>query len=641
MSYTPLHGIPSDGNTTTTPLGAGATYTGTWEQNNLPWVGVSCQTDTSGALYFDFSPDGTNVNTFPPSGFSVSAGIHEFHTAVKLPRYFRVRFVNSGGAQTYLRLYTYYGWFDQGNAPIGFNIADDADAKVVKAVLSGVGNTTATVTDHKSLQVTPPAEGKTAFGEVLMGQLTPVIELAYPYNLNPLIVTLRDNQSGSSSVVTSMAQLTTGAAANSSSCLKSNKNIQYQPGLGVRARFTAMFTTGVANSTQIIGIGDSGEGYFFGYNGTSFGVLRKYGGKPEVRTLTVTTASTTAEDITITLDGDAATTVTVTNSGNTTTTANEIADHDYSDVGRGWDAVAVGSKVVFTSWDSSSRTGTYSMSSATTAVGTFAQTLAGASPTESWVAQASWNGEDIFDGNGLTGVTLDTTKLNVYQIDFQYLGAGLIRFYVEDPDDGELHLVHAIEYANANTRPSIDNPSLSFYACTENTSNTSAMVLSTASAGVFIDGMRTNEGIKRGIKGSLSLGATAAETPIVSFRLKEVFQSTINRAQLKINYVSASVEHSKPCAINFYGNPVLTDASFSDLSTGTSSIEVDTSATAFSGGSLLFTLFLGKTGNEVIDLKDDLNIGDFGVGNVITATLAPTSGNSAEGNVGFNITEKL
>jgi hypothetical protein len=523
-----------------------------------------------------------------------------------------------------------------------FSISDDADALVTKSVISGVGNTTATVTDHKALQVTPSAEGRTSFGEALVGSLTPVVGLKFPYNLNAAIVTVQDNQSGSSSVVDSMAQLSTGAAANSSSTLFSNKAVTYEPGLGVRARFTAMFTTGVANSTQLIGIGDSGEGYFFGYNGTSFGIMRRYGGKPEIRTLTVTTGSSHAENITITLDGTADATVAVTNTADVTLTANEIAAHDYSSVGRGWTARAVGDKVVFISWDSSSRTGTYSLSGATSAVGTFAQTLAGASPTDTWVAQTDpWNGDDIFDGNGITEVTLDPTKLNVFQIDFQYLGAGAIRFYIEDPGDGELHLVHTIEYANANTRPSLDNPTLPFFMSAENTSNTSDLTLSCGSAGIFIDGEKVNEGPKRGTSASLALGATSAETPIMSFRIKEVFQSQLNRSRLKLNFIAASVEHSKPCAIVFYANQTLTGASFSDVSSATSSVEIDTSATASSGGTEFFALDLGKTGNQLIDLKDDLTAADFGPGTTITATLKPNSGNSAEGNVAFNFTERL
>ena len=122
----------SRGNTTNTPLGSGATFTGEWEQNNYPDVMVSCQTDNTGTLYFDFSVDGENSTTFPVNGFAVASGIHEFHTAVKGPRYFRVRLVNDTGAQSYLRLNTYYGTFRQGNSPLNQSVGLDTDAAHVR-----------------------------------------------------------------------------------------------------------------------------------------------------------------------------------------------------------------------------------------------------------------------------------------------------------------------------------------------------------------------------------------------------------------------------------------------------------------------------------------------------------------------------
>jgi hypothetical protein len=118
----------STGNTSEVALGSGATYTGTFEQNTSPDVMVSCETDNSGTLYFDFSDDGTNVNTYPDSGFSISSGVHEFHVAVKGPRYFRVRLVNDTGAQSYLRLYTYYGEFRQNDSPLNQTASLDEDA---------------------------------------------------------------------------------------------------------------------------------------------------------------------------------------------------------------------------------------------------------------------------------------------------------------------------------------------------------------------------------------------------------------------------------------------------------------------------------------------------------------------------------
>ena len=129
--------LPSDGdassfNSTTALLGAGETFTGEAELNDFPDIGVSCHSSSAGTLYFDFSNDGTNWNTFPVAGFNVAAGIHEFHTAVKLGRYFRARFVNSASAQTYFRLYTYYGQFRSPSAPMNQRVGLDSDANMVR-----------------------------------------------------------------------------------------------------------------------------------------------------------------------------------------------------------------------------------------------------------------------------------------------------------------------------------------------------------------------------------------------------------------------------------------------------------------------------------------------------------------------------
>ena len=127
----------ANNNSSTTPLGSGSTFTGTGDLVEEPDVMVVCKTDNTGTLFFDFSPDGVNWDsTFPVNGFKIKSGINEFHTAVKGQRYFRVRLVNDTGAQSYLRLYTYYGNFRQGNLPINQVISDDADAIVVRTVNS-------------------------------------------------------------------------------------------------------------------------------------------------------------------------------------------------------------------------------------------------------------------------------------------------------------------------------------------------------------------------------------------------------------------------------------------------------------------------------------------------------------------------
>jgi len=125
----------SEGNKTTTPLSNGSTFTGTGEIDKHSHFGISMKTDVDGILYTDFSNDGTNWDsTFPPAGFQVTGGIHEFHTGVKLGRYFRVRFLNdSGSDQSYIRLYTYYGDnFVPSNTPINQSVGIDNDASITR-----------------------------------------------------------------------------------------------------------------------------------------------------------------------------------------------------------------------------------------------------------------------------------------------------------------------------------------------------------------------------------------------------------------------------------------------------------------------------------------------------------------------------
>ena len=121
-------------NTSTATLAGAGTFTGEWELSAQPDVMVSCQSDVAGTLYFDFSNDGgTTSSTFPTAGFAVAAGIHEFHTALKGPRYFRVRYVNGAAAQSSLGLYTYFGVFPKTpNAPLNQATSLDSDSTLVR-----------------------------------------------------------------------------------------------------------------------------------------------------------------------------------------------------------------------------------------------------------------------------------------------------------------------------------------------------------------------------------------------------------------------------------------------------------------------------------------------------------------------------
>lgn len=129
-------GTKSVGNSTTATLGAGATFTGTGEQNSRPAVLVTCHASHAGTLYLELSQDGTNWDTSRP--FEVLAATNETHRFVKGPRYFRARFVNGDTQQTSFRLSCYYGDFPSLNSTLNSTIQEDADAEIVRTIDSEI-----------------------------------------------------------------------------------------------------------------------------------------------------------------------------------------------------------------------------------------------------------------------------------------------------------------------------------------------------------------------------------------------------------------------------------------------------------------------------------------------------------------------
>ena len=95
---------------------------------------------------------------------------------------------------------------------------------------------------------------RTAFGEVLVAQNDPVIQLQFPYNINTTYVGTSTTGSGTVTQSNSLARISSGAASSSSGLLLSLQTIHYNAGQGVSAVFTAIFSTGVANNNQIVGI---------------------------------------------------------------------------------------------------------------------------------------------------------------------------------------------------------------------------------------------------------------------------------------------------------------------------------------------------------------------------------------------------
>jgi len=118
----------------------------------------------------------------------------------------------------------------------------------------------------------------TAFGDLDTACSSPRIQIQFPYNINTDEIVIATTGSGVVSFSQPFAVCSTTAATGSTASLSSKNNLHYRTGQGGTCLLTAVFTPGVSGSTQLAGLANSLDGLFFGYNGDTFGINRRYNG---------------------------------------------------------------------------------------------------------------------------------------------------------------------------------------------------------------------------------------------------------------------------------------------------------------------------------------------------------------------------
>lgn len=221
------------------------------------------------------------------------------------------------------------------------------------------------------------------------------------------------------------------------------------------------------------------------------------------------------------------------------------------------------------------------------------------------VVQSAW--DDPLDGSGESGVTLDFTKLNVFYIQFQYLGAGAIYFWTEHPATGVPFRFHTMQYGNSNTVPSTFNPNyhMTFYA--DNGATTSNMVVKSASYGYFIEGATELVEFHQPqfTTGTVEKTGVTTEVAIVSIRNKASYAGKTNYIDIVIERFGASIEAS---SVNNLGTVrVVKNATlggtpvWNNINTTDSVMEFDTNATTVTGGTELTNYPLAGKNDKVVE----------------------------------------
>lgn len=458
------------------------------------------------------------------------------------------------------------------------------------------------------------------FGELETVTPVPTSQVAFVYNLNPLLVTTDTYGAGASvTAVNGEVVVASGTAVDGYARLTSKKVAKYRAGQATMARWTARFTTGSAGNRQMAGLYNIEAGWQFGYNGTSFGILYTESATVEVQTLTVTGAPAAPGNVTVTLDAGTPVVVPVTASGNTSVTASEIAAGNYSQTAGGWDAQAVANVVYFTRKTAGTAGPSTFAPGATGTVAVFAILTVGVLPTEQFIPQASWNQDTFLGGGGASnpsGITIDPTKGNIYEVQFQYLGYGDAYFYIVNGTTGRPSLCHIVRNANTRTSTNLRNPNLYLVWESRNTGTGTSVTMRGASGGAFVEGPVTFLGAQFAVPPVAVTAGAGVETPILSLRGNTVYVNRQSTAQLQIDRISVACDGTKTVAFRVYKNGTLTAPRWQNANAVTSAASYDVNATGFSigSGTLVYAFSVSKTGNTTESLTDIslfLQAGDY------------------------------
>jgi hypothetical protein len=447
-----------------------------------------------------------------------------------------------------------------------------------------------------------------AFGEPIAITPTPLVQLDAIYGFNDIDYETFSFGSGEFEASGSRFLVHSGTGSGHYGVVRSRKLLRYRPGQGALARFTAGYSTPDTNTIQRAGLFAQEQSLVIGYEGENFGITRQNGGKAHIYEVKITTGSSGAETALITLDS-VGYNVAV-NSADVRVVASQIESSASVFLGR-YVAEAISSSVFFSSTALGLKSGinTFTNTGGNVA-GSVTTVQSGSADVLTFISQSNFN-LDTLDGNGPSQVTLDQSKLNVWQIQYRWLGAGEMRYAIENPNNGSMIFFHHEHYSNRNTTPHLDNPSFKIgYIAANVTADPSTDVhVYGASMMGSIEGPLEITGLPTGISTTHSSLASNNLNHVLTIKNRLTHKDKINLRLARLTDISLAFDGQDPGELFIYFNA----EGFSGIHIfnpiGTeSSVAYSTVAGNFTNPGVPLAAFVIAKGGSIQESIGDLNI---------------------------------
>jgi hypothetical protein len=270
-----------------------------------------------------------------------------------------------------------------------------------------------------------------------------------------------------------------------------------------------------------------------------------------------------------------------------------------------------------------------------TAVYIVRRTYVSGAAVDTRVAQTDWNGDKL-NGTGDSGFTLDLTKAQILWEDFEWLGVGSVR--VGFVIDGQIIVCHTFQNANNLTSVYMTTAILPLrYEITNTGATASSATLKQICSTVISEG---------GYEKKVALDVVRMTTANAAISTTFVPLTSSGRTGAVVIPDGYSVLPTASASTTFeivlVKNPTLTGASWG--ASASANVEQDTSATSFTGGTILHSQFVQSSNQAQGAISDsgdynwDLQIGATigGVSDIYTVAVRTLSGTqTAIGSMSF------
>jgi hypothetical protein len=227
--------------------------------------------------------------------------------------------------------------------------------------------------------------------------------------------------------------------------------------------------------------------------------------------------------------------------------------------------------------------------------------------TETPVPRAAWT--DKLDGTGLSGVTLDITKVNNYWADYTFSGAGRVRFGIYSPT-GERIIAYVIQTGNAAPFPLIRTATLPTRTEVLNTgASGSTSELREVAMSVSTEGNPSDYTFWRNADIEVYGVTTVTDTHLVSVSSIATINSKHNSVQAYPETLNVVVTGG-PVAISLWQG---TDITSPTWVAGAGSLETSTAGTLGYSNARKILTFFADVGVKTIELAKYFELNDEGI----------------------------